>query len=389
MELSIILPCLNEDRTLGACIKDAQNCISKNGYVAEIIVADNGSTDNSIKIANEAGARVIHVEKRGYGAALITGIENAKGKYCIMADSDQSYDLSKLEPFLEKLRDGNDLVIGNRFKGGIEKGAMPFLHRYLGNPVLSFLGRLFFDLKTKDFHCGLRGFKTDIRERLHLSATGMEFASEMIVKASIAGLSMDEVPIILRKDGRDRAPHLKTWSDGWRHLQFLLMFAPFWLYWIPALFFFVFGSTLVILTGSGHFEITDNVYLDNNSFVMGVMMLAASVFIFGFGLLADTLSSISGVKRIRYNIDWIRKKFTLGFGLILGSTVIAAGVILFLSEVFKWSNVGFGNLDPVHVRTTALSAFSILVGLFIVFFSFFIDFLKKMSASILEKKVFS
>ena len=230
LELTILMPCLNEAETLSICIKKAKESLSRCGIIGEVLIADNGSTDDSVKIAEAHGARVIHVPVRGYGAALLHGIKAANSEYVIMGDADDSYDFSRIEPFIEKLRAGIDLVLGNRFHGGIAPGAMPFLHKYLGNPVLSFIGRLFFKIPVEDFHCGLRGFKRDSILGLRLSTPGMEFASEMVVRAALTGLSIAEVPTTLSPDGRSGSPHLNTWRDGWRHLRFLLMFSPRWLF---------------------------------------------------------------------------------------------------------------------------------------------------------------
>ena len=229
------MPCLNEARTLGNCVKRANLFLTRHQIAGEVLVADNGSTDGSQSIATELGARVVAVPTRGYGAALVAGIAQARGRYVIMGDSDESYDFATLGPFVDALRAGNELVMGNRFAGGIAMGAMPFLHRYLGNPVLSFIGRLFFKSPVGDFHCGLRGFDREAISRLGLRCEGMEFASEMIVKASLHGLKITEVPTTLSKDGRDRPPHLRTWRDGWRHLRFLLLFTPRWLLLYPGI----------------------------------------------------------------------------------------------------------------------------------------------------------
>lgn len=234
-ELTILMPCLNESETLATCIMKAKAYLERSGVDGEVLIADNGSTDGSQEIARGLGARVVDVAQKGYGAALLGGIAAARGKYTIMGDADDSYDFSSLQVFVDKLRQGVDLVMGNRFKGGIAPGAMPPLHRYLGNPVLSWIGRLFFRISIGDFHCGLRGFNTEAIRHCDLKTTGMEFASEMVVKASLYGLSMAEVPTTLAKDGRSRPPHLRTWRDGWRHLCFLLTYAPHWLYMYPAL----------------------------------------------------------------------------------------------------------------------------------------------------------
>jgi glycosyltransferase involved in cell wall biosynthesis len=240
-ELSIVMPCLNEAETVGICVRKAAYFLKTSAVNGEIVVADNGSTDRSREIAAAEGATIVPVESRGYGAALLGGIRAAKGRFVVMGDADDSYDFSSLGPFLEKLRAGADLVMGNRFRGKIEPGAMPFLHRYLGNPVLSFLGQLFFGVTAGDFHCGLRGFNRQRIVDLHLRTTGMEFASEMVVRAALAGYAIAEVPIVLRPDGRSRPPHLRTWRDGWRHLRFLLMYSPRWLFLYPGIALVIFG----------------------------------------------------------------------------------------------------------------------------------------------------
>jgi glycosyltransferase involved in cell wall biosynthesis len=242
LELSVVMPCLNERETLAACIQKAQSFMAQHGVDGETIVADNGSTDGSQQIAKQMGARVVKIEQRGYGAAMIGGISVARGKYIVMGDSDDSYDFSALLPLLEKLREGYDLVMGNRFKGEIKPGAMPALHFYLGNPLLTGIGRLFFKSPCKDFHCGLRGFNKKAIKRLELQTTGMEFASEMVVKATLHGLRIADVPISLYPDGRSRKPHLRSWRDGWRHLRFLLMYSPKWLFFYPGVFLMILGS---------------------------------------------------------------------------------------------------------------------------------------------------
>ena len=233
LELTILMPCLNEARTLPACIAKARRFLDTAGVRGEVLVADNGSTDGSQALAMSLGARVVDVPERGYGAALIAGIDAARGRFVVMGDSDDSYDFEHLQPFVDALRGGAQLVMGNRFAGGIRPGAMPPLHRYLGNPVLSFIGRAFFKVRVRDFHCGLRGFERDALLALGLHCKGMEFASEMVVKAALGGLRIAEVPTTLSPDGRDRAPHLRSWRDGWRHLRFLLLFTPRWLFLYP------------------------------------------------------------------------------------------------------------------------------------------------------------
>ena len=241
MELSIVMPCLNEAETLATCIDKARGFLDRHGIAGEIVIADNGSTDGSQEIAVSRGARVVNVPSKGYGSALMGGIAAARGRYVIMGDADDSYDFTDLMPFVERLRAGDELVMGNRFLGGIEPGAMPPLHKYLGNPVLTWIGRLFFGSPSGDFHCGLRGFDRQAILSLDLQTTGMEFASEMVVRATLQGLRIDEVPTTLSKDGRSRPPHLRSWRDGWRHLRFLLMYSPRWLFLYPGLFLMIVG----------------------------------------------------------------------------------------------------------------------------------------------------
>ena len=235
IEVSIVMPCLNEERTVGICVKKALISLKEGKVNGEVIVADNGSTDKSVEIAASLGARVVHVEEKGYGNALRSGFAAAHGKYIIMADADDSYDLENLMPFIEKLRKGYELVMGNRFKGGIKKGAMPWHHRYIGNPILSFIGKLFFKTPANDFHCGLRGFTKEAIEKMELQTTGMELASEIVIKSSVMNMNVCEVPTILFPDGRDRPPHLRSFRDGWRHLRFLLIYSPTWLFLYPGL----------------------------------------------------------------------------------------------------------------------------------------------------------
>src|SRR5574343_2015588 len=248
IELTIVMPCLNEAETLKVCIDKAMKYLNDNNISGEVVIGDNGSTDGSQDIARSCGARVVDIPRKGYGSALMGAILAAKGKYVIMGDSDDSYDFSNLNPYMEKLRQGYDLVMGNRFKGGIAKGAMPFLHYYLGNPVLSFIGKLFFGGGINDFHCGLRGFRQDIVTLLNLQTTGMEFASEMVVKAQINKLKIIEVPTTLSPDGRSRPPHLRPWRDGWRHLRFMFLFSPRWLFWLP-------GLTLALVCSALYFPL--------------------------------------------------------------------------------------------------------------------------------------
>jgi glycosyltransferase involved in cell wall biosynthesis len=374
-ELTVVMPCLNEAETLAICIIKAQKYFKENSIEGEIIIADNGSTDGSQDIAKANGARVIHIPLKGYGSALKGGFENAIGKYIIMGDADDSYDFSDLYSYLEKLREGNDLVIGNRFKGGIEKGAMPFLHRYIGNPVLSFIGRLFFNSKIGDFHCGLRGFTNEAYKKIQLNTTGMEFASEMIVKAHLLKLKIAEVPTKLYKDGRTRKPHLKTWSDGWRHLRFLLLYSPKWLFLYPgivSMLFGVFSSAILVITP---------VKINSVTFDVQTLLYSMSILLIGFQfVLFYGLTKVFAVtqkllpKSDRF--DTIFKYISLEKGLILGLIMVIIGGIYSIYAVSFWSDNHFG---PLNFRQTSRiiipSVFTIIIGIQIVLFSFFFSIL--------------
>ncbi|UUZ60012.1 glycosyltransferase family 2 protein [Nocardioides sp. B-3] len=288
IELSIVMPCLNESETLATCIRHALTFLATSGVVGEVIIADNGSTDGSQQIALDEGARVVNVPEKGYGAALIGGIAAAHGTYVAMGDADDSYDFEGPGPFVDELRKGADLVMGNRFRGGIEPGAMPPLHKYLGNPVLSLVGRLFFNAPVKDFHCGLRAFRRDSITALSLRTTGMEFASEMVVKASLSGLHIVEVPTTLRKDGRSRPPHLRSWRDGWRHLRFLMLYSPRWVFFYPGLLLTALGliATAVLLAGP--------VSIGEFGLDIGTMLYAAAIAVVGY-LSRAVLPAVEGL----------------------------------------------------------------------------------------------
>jgi glycosyltransferase involved in cell wall biosynthesis len=343
-ELTIIMPCLNEAETLALCIDKASRYLANSGVSGEIVIADNGSTDGSQDIARRHGARVVDVPRRGYGAALQAGIAAARGRYIIMGDSDDSYDFLNLQPFVDKLRDGHDLVMGNRFKGGIAPGAMPPLHRYLGNPVLSFAGRLFYRSDIGDFHCGLRGFSREAILGLGLTTPGMEFASEMVVKATLAQLKTAEVPTTLRPDGRTRAPHLRSWRDGWRHLSFLLTFAPKWLFFYPGALLVVAGLALLaaLLPGSIHL----------GKLTLGVhsLLFAAAGIIIGaqlmcFAVVARLFGVREGLWPASPRTDMARRLFTIDRGCIVGAVSITTGIGIALAAIGGWAGQDFGNLD--------------------------------------------
>lgn len=375
-ELSIVMPCLNEAETLATCITKARHFLDSNDIKGEIIIADNGSTDGSIEIAASHNAIIVHVKQKGYGSALREGIKASQSTYVIMADADDSYDFSNLMPFLTELRNGYDLVMGNRFKGGIEKDAMPFLHKYLGNPVLSFIGRLFFNIKIGDFHCGLRGFSNESYSKLDLRTTGMEFASEMIVKAKLNDLSITEVPTKLSKDGRTRAPHLNTWSDGWRHLRFLLLYSPKWLFLYPSIIMLLAGITTSIVL------IIKPIVLDNVTFDVHTLLYTSSLTLIGFQFfIFYALTKIFAVengllpKSNRYQN--LFKYLNLEKGLITGFLLLLIGLVLSIKGLFFWESVGFGSLsNPSNtLRIVIPAVFTILLGIQIILFSLFFSIL--------------
>ncbi len=344
LELTILMPCLNEAETLGVCVDKAMAYLARSGMSGEVLIADNGSTDGSQAIATAGGARVVAVPERGYGSALKGGIAAARGRYIIMGDADDSYDFSKLDAFVQQLRAGSDIVMGNRFQGGIGPGAMPFLHRYLGNPVLSFLGRLFFRINVGDFHCGLRGFNTAAVRGLRLETSGMEFASEMVVRASIAGLDIAEVPTTLKKDGRSRPPHLKTWRDGWRHLRFLLVYSPRWLFFYPGVFLVILGSLGLAALYPGPLSVTKTLRLDIHTFLVAAMTVLVGVQAMSFGLVARRYGALLGFLPASENLERVLHAFSLErvlrAALLLGILGLGFQAWAFSS----WAATGFGDL---------------------------------------------
>ncbi len=364
------MPCLNEAETLAKCINKAQSFLNLHHINGEVLIADNGSTDGSQAIALAHRARVVDVPLKGYGAALIAGMHAAHGQYIIMGDSDNSYDFSNLTGFLEKLREGYHLVMGNRFKGSIEPGAMPFLHRYLGNPILSYIGRLFFKSRCGDFHCGLRGFNRDAFLGLNLCTTGMEFASEMVVKASLASLTIAEVPITLLKDGRSRPPHLKTWGDGWRHLRFLLMYCPRWLYLYPGLALFLAGACAMLVLVRGRLQLGSIVFDVHTLLVAGVFTIIGSQILI-FGAIAKQYCISHGLHPDNDNAGRLFKLLKLDNLLLLGiiSTILGVGGII-RSALF-WRDHHFGNLDyETILRLLIPSCVAVVIGIEIVFAAF-------------------
>ncbi len=374
-ELTIVMPCLNEAETLATCIKKAQSFFKKEEVNGEIVIADNGSTDGSQKIAEDLNARVVSIPEKGYGSALKGGIHAAKGKYVIMGDADDSYDFNNLLPYLTKLREGNDLVMGNRFKGGIKKGAMPFLHKYLGNPVLSFIGRLFYNIKIGDFHCGLRGFSKEAFIKMKLKTTGMEFASEMIVKASLINLTIAEVPTILSKDGRTRPPHLNTWEDGWRHLRFLLLYSPKWLFFYPGLLLMLLG----IITSSA--LIYSPVTIGNITFDIHTLLFTTVSILIGFQfILFYGLTKVYTVENDLLpkskNYDRQFKFINLEKGLIAGAVLILTGLTLSIIASTNWYELSFGDITNSNTLRIVIPAItSMFLGVQLILFSLFFSIL--------------
>lgn len=365
MELTILMPCLNEAETLATCIQKAKAFLAKENIVGEILIADNGSQDGSQQIAETQGARVVHVIERGYGAALRCGIKNACGQYIIMGDADDSYDFLSLMPFVKKLREGSDLVMGNRFRGKIERGAMPFLNKYLGNPILSLLGRIFFRSHIGDFHCGLRGFRRAAIQQLNLRASGMEFASEMIAKASINRLNIAEVPTVLAPDGRSRRPHLRPWRDGWRHLRLLLLLSPSWLFLYPGLFLVGAGAGLLLLLSGGSLGIA-HYHFDIHT------MLFASVFVI-IGVQILYFFRFSRVMMCGDNADGL----SLEKGLVVGVILFLLGLMGSGYSFYFWMQHGFGDLLPTEMMRILIPAFTCLIsGVQIIFSSFFVSVLR-------------
>ena len=345
IELTILMPCLNEVRTLGNCIRQAKDFLQREHIAGEVLIADNGSSDGSQALAWGLGARVIAVAERGYGAALRAGIDAAKGRFVIMGDSDESYDFGRLETFVQALRAGHDLVVGNRFKGGIRDGAMPPLHRYFGNPVLSFLGRRFFGGPLRDFHCGLRGFRRDRMLALGLITPGMEFASEMIVKSLQAQLRVIEVPTVLSKDGRDRPPHLSAWRDGWRHLRYLLLYSPRWLFLYP--------GVMLALAGMMQLAFANAATPGAMRWPVGIhtQLFAAAAMVLGYQTMLFALGTVLARHCANLDIPHPREQSALrmatGPWLVIGGvSATLAGLALCAGLTLQWGRAGFGALDP-------------------------------------------
>ena len=375
-ELTVLMPCLDEAETIGICIEKARGYMERRGISGEVLIADNGSTDGSQAIAESHGARVVPVPKKGYGSALLGGILAAKGQYIIMGDADDSYDFSELDNFIEKLREGYALVMGNRFKGGIKPGAMPPLHRYLGNPVLTGFGRLFFKSPLGDFHCGLRGFNRQAIQSLGLTSSGMEFASEMVVKATLQDLRIAEVPTTLSPDGRTRAPHLRSWRDGWRHLRFLLLFSPRWLFLYPGASLMALGllSMIWLLPGPRHLG---GLTLDVHTLVYSAAAIVCGFQAVAFALFTKIYAIDAGLLPRDPRIVKLGELFSLEIGLVVGIVLLLGGLGASIFAVEIWGQSEFSDLDPtISMRIVLPGATAIILGLQIVFSSFFFSVLE-------------
>ena len=375
LEVTIVMPCLNEGETVGTCVQKAQSFLQDHGVRGEVLVSDNGSQDGSQEIACRLGARVVNAPTRGYGAALIHGALAARGKYVIIGDADGSYDFGELLPFLEELRAGADVVIGNRFRGGIEPGAMPWKNRWIGTPALSALGHLFFHSPVRDFNCGLRAFSRVAFEIMNLRTTGMEFASEMIVKATLLGLRIAEVPTTLSPDGRSRPPHLRPWRDGWRHLRFLLMYSPRWLFLYPGLALILAGTAVCVWLlpkpgriGNVGFDVHTLLYAFV-AIVLGFQFIAFATFTKVFAISEGLLPKDPRMNRaFRY--------LTLETGLSVGVLLTLAGLGGSVLAVSGWGRASFGALDPSRMLRLVLpSVFSLMLGVEIICSSFFLSIL--------------
>ena len=373
LDLTILMPCLNEAETLAFCVRQAIDAIRECRISGEVLVADNGSTDGSQAIALQEGACVLDVEARGYGAALIAGIEAARGHYILMADADASYHFEHLPRFLSKLESGYDLVMGNRFAGVIEPGAMPPLHKFLGNPVLSAVGRIFFRIPVRDFHCGLRAFRRDAVLGLNLRTTGMEFASEMVVKASMAGLRITEVPTTLSPDGRSRAPHLRSWRDGWRHLRFLLLYSPRWLFFYPGLTALVAGLLLSAALLPGPLKIGAFTFdVDTLTYALGLVLIGTHIT--AFAVSAKVFGTQAGLVPPNPSIQRLFGVLNLEIGLVVGGVLFCTGAGILVYAVFLWHAAGFGPLSATRMlRLTLPSATLFMLGVEVIFGSFFLS----------------
>jgi glycosyltransferase involved in cell wall biosynthesis len=375
-ELSILMPCLNESETLRACIDKARAFLLRSGVRGEIVIADNGSTDGSQEVARGAGARVAAIAQKGYGSALLGGIAACRGRFIIMGDADDSYDFERLDAFVGELRAGADLVMGNRFAGGIRPGAMPPLHRYVGNPILSGVGRLFFKTAARDLHCGLRGFVRTSILSIGLRSSGMEFASEMVVKASLYGLRVVEVPTSLDRDGRSRPPHLRSWHDGWRHLRFMLLYSPLWLFFVPGYLLTLLGCCGMILLLPGPVRIGGAAF-DVNSLLYAGIAIVVGVQIMLFSIISKVFATCSGLLPQSVRVARLRAFLTLERGVCSSALLIVLGFAVSIIVLTHWQAASFGRLDEsVTARLTVPAVTAVAVGFEGVFFSFLLSMIQ-------------
>lgn len=387
IELSIIMPCLNEAETIAVCIKKAQRFLSEANIHGEIVIGDNGSTDGSQDIARALNARVVDVPVRGYGAAIYGAVIRARGRYCIMGDADDSYDFSRLQTFVNRLRAGADLVMGNRFAGGIAPGAMPWKNRYIGNPILSGLGRLLFKTPIQDFHCGIRGFSREAFKTMDLHTTGMEFASEMVIKATLLKMRIEEVPTTLAKDGRSRPPHLKPWRDGWRHLRFMLLFSPNWLFLYPGTLLMLAG----IIVGGG--LMIDPLQIGRVQFSSGTLIYCAMAVAIGFqatwfALLARAYAVQEGLVPQSWRMKLVERFCTLENGLLGGLFVCVLGFVLLASGLSEWAEAHFGVLDAARmVRLCIASSLAISLGFQVMLSSLLLSTLRLSTRHLYDMKL--
>lgn len=375
LKISVVMPCLNEARTLGSCIRSAQAGIEAAGVAGEVVIADNGSSDGSVAIAEALGARVVHVVEHGYGNALRGGFAAARGQYVVMGDADESYDFGDIPRFLAKLNDGYGLVMGNRFHGGIEPNAMRWSHQYIGNPVLSWLGRRLFRTPVGDFHCGLRAFEKSSIDRIALQTSGMEYASEMVIKASLHGVRIAELPTVLRRDGRDRPPHLRTWSDGWRHLRFMLLYSPRWLFMIPGTFLLCLGLAGSFWLETGSHSIGAVSFDIHTLLVSGVMCLLGYQLIV-FATFTKVFAIREGLHPSSTFLTALLNRARLETGLIAGGLMTIGGMTSLAVAIWHWSSTGLGELQPREEMRLVIPAVVLLaLGVQTVFASFFLSIL--------------
>jgi hypothetical protein len=372
-EVSVVIPCLNEANSLELCIRKALDAFAKSGIHGEVVVADNGSTDGSIEIAEKAGARVVRVRKGGYGSALQGGIARSKGKFIVMGDADDSYDFSAVPEFVKKWHEGYDVVMGNRFQGEIKPGAMPWSHKYIGNPGLSTLLNILFRSGAGDSHCGMRGFTRAAFDQMDLRTTGMEFASEFIIKASQLGVKIGEIPVVLSKDKRGRPPHLRSFHDGWRHLRFMLLYAPNWLFLLPGATLFAVGLFLVFWLLPGPRQVTPHVVIDLHTMIFGVFFVLMGAQIISIGFFAKVFSYAERFDRRSVSLRRVLNRVKLEDGLLIGAISFLAGLVGCVSVVWEWAASGFGPL--FQVREVLFWSMWLFLGMQVIFSSFFLSML--------------